>query len=169
MTPLSFPSLGFLLGSQRLSSCRGGPLCVPKSRKYAKFKAQFQSPPAEERLSLQTFSAEISFGHNSCSAAFEWVIVHPSLSIYTFCVEMLCKFILLWKWIAEIERKTFCVHCSFIILCVLVTEKLNADCRGQHLSLDDLLEIKEWACQHKCCICGINSDLWVLFTKSNHN
>lgn len=32
------------------------------------------------------------------------------------------------------------MYCGFIILCVLGAGELKADCRGQQLSIDDLLE-----------------------------
>lgn len=43
----------------------------------------------------------------------------------------------------DCQSEFFCVHCSSIIVCVLGAGKLNTDCRGQHLSIDDLLEKEE--------------------------
>lgn len=67
--------------------------------------------------------------------------LHLSESYFT-CFFPFSPFVLicLFNILISSLEKTPCVYCGFIILCVLGAGELKADCRGQQLSIDDLLE-----------------------------
>lgn len=69
------------------------------------------------------------------------MLFHLFLSIFTFCVDVfnICHLFVYHGSESLVLEIISCV----CIVCVLGAGMLNADCRGQHLNTEDLLENEE--------------------------